>query len=72
MEVKVMRKDLDKPLGIIKSFFAKLVRIKEEHRFLLLRAEPFMITVDYYLDNRLVVRIGDPAFVLDAQKSPAR
>jgi hypothetical protein len=67
-----MRKDLDKPLGMFKSFFAKIASIKEEHQFLLLRTEHFQITIDYYINNRVVVRIGDPAFVLDAQRSQAR
>jgi hypothetical protein len=64
-----MRKDLDKPLGMIKSFFAKVASIKEEHQFLLVKTEHFLVTVDYYLNSRVVIRIGDAPFVFDAQKS---
>ena len=64
-----MRKDLDKPLGVIKSFFAKVASIKEEHQFLLIKSEHFLVTVDYYLNNRVVVRIGDAPFVFDTQRS---
>jgi hypothetical protein len=67
-----MRKDLDKPLSLLKSFFAKVVNIKEEHQFLILRADHFLVSVDYYIKNRLVIRIGDQGFVLDCQKSDAR
>lgn len=64
-EVLIMRKDLDQPLGFIKSFFAKVASIKPEHRFILLETKHFIATIDYYIGNRIVVRLGDRHFVLD-------
>jgi|LakMenEpi03Aug12_release.lakeMendotaPanAssembly.Ray.scaffolds.fasta_scaffold3698266_1 hypothetical protein len=64
-----MRKDLDKALSFVKSFFAKVINIRQEHQFLLIRTEHFLASVDYYINNRMVVRIGDPVFVFDTQKS---
>jgi hypothetical protein len=67
-----MRKELDKPLSFFKSIFAKIGNIKEEHQFLILQTSHFLVSIDFYIQNRLVIRIGDRNFVFDEQKSQAR
>jgi hypothetical protein len=64
LSIQIREKELDKPLSKISTFFAGMLSIKTKHEFLLFEAEEDFITVDYYEENRLVIRVGDIDMVL--------
>ena len=49
-----------------------MAKINKSHEFLVFETDVFVITVDYYIDNRLVIRMGDRAFVFDENKGDNR
>ena len=57
---------------MFKSIFATVINANKNHHFLLFHTDLLLITVDFYIDNRLVIRIGDKTFVFDTNKSDKR
>jgi hypothetical protein len=70
--IEIKKKDIDQPLGIVKSLLASIAKISKVHHFLVFETDKFLIAVDYYEHNRLVVRMGDHAFVYDVAGSQKR
>ena len=70
--MEILSKQLDKPLNPVVSFFATVAQVEKTHQFLLFRSNAFLLTVDYYEKNRLVVRIGDGQFVLGAGRQDSK
>jgi hypothetical protein len=46
--MEIRTKELDKSLGIFKSFFASVANIDKKHHFLVFETDTFLMTVDYY------------------------
>jgi hypothetical protein len=67
--MQIRSKKLDKPLPFYKYLLTTITGIKREHEFMYFETDKFMLTVDYYLENRLVIRIGNEEMVLDSLKS---
>jgi len=67
--MEIRTKELDKSLGIFKFFLASVANIDKKHHFLVFETDTFLMTVDYYEKNELVIRIGDHSFVMDLAKS---
>jgi hypothetical protein len=70
--MEIRAKELDQPLGLFKSIFASLAKISKTHQFLVFETDLFLITVDFYAENRLVLRIGDRDFAFETNKSMKR
>ena len=70
--MQIRTKQLDQPLGFFKSIFASVAKINKAHEFLVFETDVFTITVDYYINNRLVIRMGDRSFVFEQNKSQNR
>lgn len=69
IDMHIRSKQLDNPPSNFVSFFAKVVQINIRHEFLVFETELFLITVDFYENNRVLIRIGDPNFVFEESKS---
>ena len=70
--MEIREKELDEPLGLFKSVFATVTKMTKTHQFLVFKTDIFIITVDFYINNRLVIRIGDKAFVFETNTSEKR
>jgi hypothetical protein len=51
---------------------ASIANINKKHHFLIFETDAFLISVDYYTGNQLVIRMGDKSFVFDVANSPQR
>lgn len=72
LEMQLWSKKLDEPLPFFKSFMATMVGIKKAHEFLVFETDLFLITVDYYAESRLVIRVGDADMVFEGREPTKR
>ena len=70
--IEIRKKETDKPIGIFKSVIAAIANINTFHHFLVFTTDRFLMAVDFYSDNRLVLRMGDHSFVYDVTRSQKR